>query len=1003
MTNRRAIWALALAVLLAAPALAQVQKGSITVTVVDADGAAVPGASVSVTAPDSLTRRSATTDQQGAAELPALDPSGKYVVTVEADGFAPGKSEGILVRSGLNSPLRISLQLATVTESISVTGEAPMVDTTSAVTGQDVTLELAESLPTGRSYQSYLQLVPGVMPSATGNPAARSGINFVDVNGVVGQSSDNAYYIEGINVTDRYTGTFGANLNTEIIQEQSVLTGGLPAEYQGAPGLVSNVATKSGGNEFSGSLNYFFQNDSLVADNKNTPDSKFSTYDSAFTLGGPIARDKAWFFTSYRLLNREEDITTAAGVFLRTVTTDQEQGFGKLSWNITQNDLVSVTYLTDPFERDGSTGFTVLNNRSVARDQGGERYNGRYTRVFGNLVLEANLSHHLGEVSDVAAVRDARNNVLFRRSDFPGSTPSAAQVQLGGSGTALITERSNDAANLAADWSIDTGFGTHTIKAGVGQLETDYFEDSLIPGGARYDSISNRYVGAGVTAGQLATNQFTALLFNSNNTSDVFGPVGLISSINSSPNRAALYALLDADGNGTITAAEIGSRLIFGSTAGNPNGQINYYRIREVETAPFNVGSEGQIFFLQDLWQIGNLAINAGVRAEKTEMINSDGDTMFKFDWEYAPRISAAYDLFGDGRHRLTAYYGRYYDPIRDQMNDFAGQLGGPVLSEEVFVNGEWLRFRTRGGRLVLDSVYAPTTKVPRTDEYMVGYKADLGQSMSIEALYSRRETRDIFEDFDMCLYAGPCYNDYGNPNAPGTLFLGDAYFGYGPSNPRPTNANFTLATMPGSERNYDIVELVFRRRMLNNWQFLASYTHTDAEGNSNSDSNADFAGDDLQYDPRAPNNYGTLNGTIEHLAKLTGSYRFGFGLELGAAYNWNSGASLTRSIFSFSRYLAEAGPAFNFNGTTYNWTAPGAVGAIETESYGVLDLRASYDWKISEMFDLDLFLDVFNVLDDQSTTLTESVTAGRGGVAFGGGTTFVDPQRFYLGARVRF
>jgi hypothetical protein len=992
---------LALAVLLAAPALAQVQKGSITVTVIDADGAAVPGATVSTTAPDSLTRRSATTDSQGSAELPALDPSGKYVVSVEADGFAPGKTEGVLVRSGQNSPIRMSVQLATVTESISVTGEAPMVDTTSAMTGQDVTLELAESLPTGRSYQSYLQLVPGVMPSATGNPAARSGINFVDVNGVVGQSSDNAYYIEGINVTDRYTGTFGANLNTEIIQEQSVLTGGLPAEYQGAPGLVSNVATKSGGNEFSGSLNYFFQNNSLVADNKNTPDSKFSTYDTAFTLGGPIARDKAWFFASYRLLNREEDVTTAAGAFLRTVTTDQEQGFGKLSWNITQNDLLSISYLTDPFERDGSTEFSTLNNRSVARDQGGERYNGRYTRVFGNLVLEAGVAHHLGEVSNLAAVQDPLNNVLFRRADFPGTTPTAAQVQLGGGGTNLISERSNDSLNLSADWNFDTGFGSHTLKLGVGQLDTEYHEDSLIPGGARYSSIANRYVGANVTASQLATNQFTAQLFNSNNVSDVFGPVGLLNSINGSPNRAALYALLDADGNGTITAAEIGSRLIFGSTAGNPNGQINYYRILEVEKGPFDVGSEGQIFFLQDLWQIGNLAVNAGVRAEKTEMINSDGDTMFTFDWEYAPRVSAAYDLFGNGRHRLTAYYGRYYDPIRDQMNDFAGQLSGPVLSEQVFVNGQWLQFRLRGGRAVLDSVYAPSTQVPRTDEYMLGYKVDLGQSMSLEALYSRRETRDIFEDFDMCLYAGDCFP--GNPNAPGTLFLGDAYFGYSASNPRPTNANFTLATLPGSERNYDIVELVFRKRMLNNWQFLASYTNTSAEGNSNSDSNADFAGDDLQFDPRAPNNYGTLNGTIEHLVKLTGSYRFDFGVDVGAAYNWNSGATLTRSIFAFSRYLPAAGNEFTFNGTTYPWTAADSVGSIKTDSYGVLDLRASYDWKISDMFDLDLFLDIFNVLDEQSTTLTESVVAGRAGVAFGGGTQFVDPQRFYLGARVRF
>lgn len=1000
MTTRSLLRVLVAATLIAAPSYAQVQKGAIDVTVVDNDGSALPGATVTVEAPDSLTRRTQTTDERGVAALPALDPSARYTVTTSLEGFGTGRTENVQVRSGQTAAVRVTMSIAALTESISVTGDAPTVDITSAQTGEEVTLELTEALPTGRSYQAYLQLVPGVMPSATGNPAARSGVNFTTVNGVVGQSSDNAYYIEGINVTDRTSGTFGANLNTEIIQEQSVLTGGLPAEYQGAPGLVSNVATKSGGNEFSGSINYFFQDTNLVADNKNLPESEFSTYDTALTLGGPIVRDKAWFFGSYRLLNREEDISNTAGDFLRTVTTDQEQAFGKLSWNITQNDLLTVAYLTDPFERDGSTGFTVRNNRSIAREQGGERYNARYTKVFGNLVAEGNYAHHLGEVSDLAANSAPRNNVSFRRSDFPGSTPPVEIAQLGGAGTAIITERENDTWNLAADMSIDTGFGTHTIKGGVGRLETTYFEDSLIPGGSRYDSIDARYVGQNVTAGEVAApGQFTSVFFNPNNTSDISGPVGLLNSINNSPNRAAFYALLDANGDGTITGAEVGQRLIFNSTAGNPNGSINYYRITEIQTAPYEVGSDNDVVFLQDLWQVGRFAINAGVRAERTDALDSDGNTLFEFDWELAPRVSVAYDVLGNGRHRLTGYYGRYYDPIRDSMNDFAGGFTGPVLHEQVFVNGQWVTFRVRGGRAVVDAAYAPTTKVPYTDEYMVGYKMDLGQSMSIEGIYSRRETRDIFEDFDLCLYAGECYP--GDPNAPGTLFLGLDHFGYSTSN-APTS-NFVLGTLKGGERNFDIAELVFRKRMTTNWQALVSYTYTDGEGNTESDSNADFVGDDIQYDPRAPNMFGPLPGTIEHLVKVAGSYQLPFGVELGGAYNWNSGASLTRSDVIANRYLPATGQAFNFNGTTYNWTEAGAVGAVKTDSYGTLDLRASYGWQITEDLDLDLFADVFNVTDDQAVTLVESVAAGRAGVAFGDGKQFVEPRRFFLGARLRY
>jgi hypothetical protein len=284
----------------------------------------------------------------------------------------------------------------------------------------------------------------------------------------------------------------------------------------------------------------------------------------------------------------------------------------------------------------------------------------------------------------------------------------------------------------------------------------------------------------------------------------------------------------------------------------------------------------------------------------------------------------------------------------------------------------------------------------------LLGHKVDLGGNMSLELTAVRRETRDIFEDFDLCLYAGSCYEDFGDPNAPGSLFLGLPYFGYTEST-LPSNVNFFLATLPGGERNYDIFELVWRKRLSNNWQGQFAYTYSDAEGNSNSDSNADFAGDDLQFDPRAPNNYGKMNGSIEHLVKLGGSYRWDAGFTLGGGYSWNSGKYLTPSIFSFSRYLPSAGEEFVYNGTTYHWTREGAVGAMKTESYGTLDLRVAYDWQINDTFNADFFIDIFNVFDDQATTLVESVEAGRSGVAFGEGKEFVDPRRYYLGARLRF
>ena len=123
-----------------------------------------------------------------------------------------------------------------------------------------------------------------------------------------GTSSDNVYYIDGINITDNLTGTFGANFNSEIIQEQQIITGGVPAEYEGGQGLISRVITKSGGNELHGSVNYYTQSDSLVADNENLADATFSTFDTAFTIGGPIVKDKLWFFASLQRKERDEDV-----------------------------------------------------------------------------------------------------------------------------------------------------------------------------------------------------------------------------------------------------------------------------------------------------------------------------------------------------------------------------------------------------------------------------------------------------------------------------------------------------------------------------------------------------------------------------------------------------------------------------------------------------------------------------------------------------------------------
>ncbi len=510
-----------------------------------------------------------------------------------------------------------------------------------------------------------------------------------------------------------------------------------------------------------------------------------------------------------------------------------------------------------------------------------------------------------------------------------------------------------------------------------------------------------------MTAGEVATSGlFNSFTFNAGNTSDRNGLLATINKM-SAADKAHIFGILDTNHNGVIdfcavlsatcTAAmdELRS-MVFQSTAGNPHGAINYRRNIETATGSQETQTQGQTFYLQDTMQFGRFAVNAGVRAEKWEHVATTGENIFTFDWEYAPRLSVIYDLFGNGRQKVSGYYGRYYDPIRLNLTNFAGTLTGAVTDEQVFIGDRWVTYRTRGGAVQQDAFFAPTTKTPYTDELQFGYQIDLGRNMSFETSLYRRETRDIIEDYDLDLYANPDH-----PENSGDFYLGLDYFGYA-ANP---GSNFVIATLEGGERNTDGLDLVFRKRYANNWQGLVSYTFTDAEGNTYSDSNADFAGDVLWLDPRAPNVYGTLGGSIDHLFKVAGSYKMFNHLELGALYAWNSGSHASRTAVQSGRNLPllETVP-YVFGNVSDTWVQPNTVGTLTNPSYGTLDLRAAWSQPLPRSTSLELFLDIFNALDDQATIREQDLVAGQGpGLEFGKPLTFVQPRRFYLGARFLF
>lgn len=995
---RGSLWSKVLAVVagVTLSAAAFADTGGLRVTVTSAAGQPVSGAQIKLSSPDSLVTKTAETASDGTVRVTGMDPARNYTIEITAAGYASLTKGNVAVVSGQNLSLGYvmaptSAAGSTELDSITVTGRSlAAIDTTSATVATEITLDLTESLPTGRTYQSYLQIVPGTKPSASGNPGSKSGVNYSDIGGVYGTSTDNVYLIDGINVTDPLNGTFGSNLNAEIIQEQRVYTSGVPAEFEGGAGLISKVVSKSGGDEFHGSVNYYFQSDSLVQSNQNSTSAGFSTYDTAFTLGGPVMKEKLWFFSSYQLKHRTDEVTDPlSGDLLRSVDTDQDLGFLKGTWQATDSDRVSVTYFNDPYDKTGSTVPTTVNNRDESRKQGGDNYRIEYSHSFlaQNLSLTGYMYSHEGELSILAANNESRNDVAFLTG-----TPTNEDLQLGGRGSNVVTFRNRDEYGLTSEWLLNTEFGEHAFKGGLIRSDNVYKTDLVYTGdGAQYTSIN-----AGETSVTFADYVGEVWTGDVDMVADDATRIADNCNLNTSGAQANCIAEMDgADGSiadGVIQDAEV-DFLTFDDTTGNPNAQINAYRIDQVQKAPVEFKTEGSVLFVQDSWTLNRWTVNAGLRSERWEHFASDGSKIFTFDWEVAPRLSAVYDISGDGRGKVWGFVGRYYDPIRNDMTQFAGTLTGSVRDEQVFIGDDWMTFRTRGGSQVQDAFFAPNTKTPYTDEFLLGYALTVGEDSSVSFTYTNRTTKDILEDYDLDLYV--------NSLAGTDFYLPLSYFGYS-SMP---SSNYVIGTLKGGKRKYQGYEVAWSKVRSDNWQALASYTYNDAKGNSNSDGNADFQGDVVFLDPRAPNMYGPQPGSIKHQIKFAGSHFWNNGLEVGGIFNLNSGVLHSKTFAASGRNLPvreDTADAYDFGGTTQRWVKAGSVGGYSGPAFATIDARVKYKHKFP-VGEGEFFLDVFNVLNDQSATGEQDLLAGDGVYGFGDANTFNEPRRFYLGARYNF
>jgi outer membrane receptor protein involved in Fe transport len=223
------------------------QTGSINGTVLDSEKQPMPGVTVSITSPALiLSKMEMVTTERGHFRFPALPP-GFYTATFTLQGFKTLIRKGLRVNVGVATTVDVALEMSTLEESVTVTGQSPTVDIQKTTLVTSLTREILQSLPASRTLGTFFNMVPGVTGTTTHGSSER----------------DNTYNLDGVNVTDPVTGTQAGNFSMDIMEELSVQTAGLPAEYGSVRGGVVNVVTRSGGNKLSGGLSAYYRTDKI--------------------------------------------------------------------------------------------------------------------------------------------------------------------------------------------------------------------------------------------------------------------------------------------------------------------------------------------------------------------------------------------------------------------------------------------------------------------------------------------------------------------------------------------------------------------------------------------------------------------------------------------------------------------------------------------------------------------------------------------------------------------
>jgi len=772
--------------LMAGSLFGQGTTGTLSGTVTQ-DGAALPGVTVTATSPNLQGARTTVTNEGGGYTFGALPP-GPYSVRFELTGLSTITKQqhvGVAQSVSLNAEMRVSA----VTEAITVTASSPAVAETTEV-HSNFTAEVIEELPVQRTLIAVTGLAPGVT----------NGVNGLSISG--GNSFDNLYTVNGAVVQENLRGQPHNLFIEDAIQETTVQTAGVSAEFGNFTGGVVSAVTKSGGNDFSGSLRDNLTNQDWTAPSPQAWRARTATADNPATrelapriqatdkinhayegtLGGRIIRDRLWFFAAARM----EELTTnplfAGGGAAYTRIVENNRFEGKLSAAITPRHNIVASYLDSPTTQApdcqlGCFDDTSLDpDRELPNDFMTLNYNGVITN---NFFIELKGSQkNFAFVGSGGEDTDRVTGTPFRLTGPGFVTAATGSGQVINEpyfcGVCTQEDRNNEQYGAKATYYLGTrSLGNHNIIAGVDRWhETRLANNFQTPSG--YVFVSRTYG-----------------LADHTRTTD--GPF---------QNRALV------------------------SVKGGRDYMFHYFIPQLSEGSDLNTDA----LYINDKWDLSNRwHFNLGARYDRNDSSDSAGNKIAN-DSMISPRLGATADWFGDGRLRINASYGVYVGRLAESIAgagsaagnnaNFAYLYGGPDILKvpvEEALRQVWAWFDGIGGiekAQVIGSSYPGASrqilgslKSPNVREYTIGASTQFGNGF-LRADIIRRDWRDF--------YGEEANRTIGTVTLPGGVIADKALV---------VNTN-------EFERTYDALELQGSYRLFQRLNIGANYTYSELKGN---------------------------------------------------------------------------------------------------------------------------------------------------------------------------